>query len=156
MTNQSKLMSVDPERELYIERVLRAPRELVWKVCTEPAHLVKWWGPDGFTNTVSVMDVRVGGKWNLTMHGPDGTDYPNEKVYRVVEKPGKLVFDHVSAPHHTTTIILEDLGKETRLCWHMLFESKEEFEVVVKTYKADEGLAQNIDKLERYFTMIND
>src|SRR5579862_1989189 len=61
------------ERELVFRRLLDAPRELVFDVWTNPAHVPQWWGPNGFTTTIHEMDVRPGGVWRLTMHGPDGT-----------------------------------------------------------------------------------
>ncbi|MCU7371200.1 SRPBCC domain-containing protein [Paucibacter sp. O1-1] len=66
-------------RELNISRTLNAPIELVWEAWTNPEHIAKWWGPDGFTNTITTMDMVPGGEWNLVMHGPDGTDYKNKK-----------------------------------------------------------------------------
>jgi hypothetical protein len=43
---------------------------------SDPNCIAKWWGPDGFTNTIHIYDFVPGGSWQLTMHGPDGTDYP--------------------------------------------------------------------------------
>ena len=65
-------------RELTIARVLNAPIELVWKVFTEPEHIKNFWGPSGYTNTISKMEVKVVGEWAFIMHGPDGTDYENK------------------------------------------------------------------------------
>ena len=48
-------------RELIFTRILDAPRELVFKLWTEPHHLAQWWGPKGFTNPVCELDARVGG-----------------------------------------------------------------------------------------------
>ncbi len=60
-----------------------------------PDRLEKWWGPRGFTLTTHSKDLRAGGTWRYTMHGPDGVDYPNVTKYLVVEPYKKLVyFDH--------------------------------------------------------------
>ena len=67
--------------ELHLTRVYRAPRTLVWKVWTDPVHVAEWWGPRGFTITHHDKDLRAGGHWNYTMHGPDGVDYPNFTRY---------------------------------------------------------------------------
>ncbi|MFT3936079.1 MAG: SRPBCC family protein [Chitinophagaceae bacterium] len=138
------------DRELVISRVLDAPRELVWEVFTKPEHIKNWWGPNGFTNTIFKMDVVVGGVWDFVMHGPDGTDYKNTSVYKELVKPERIVFDHVSGPKFTATITFEAQGKKTLINWHMLFETAEQFHQVVKTFKADEGLKQNIIKLNDY------
>ena len=140
------------DRELIITRLLDAPIELVWEVWTNPDHIKNWWGPTGFTNTITQMDVKSGGAWNLTMHGPDGTDFKNESIFKEVIKLEKIVYEHISSPKFVSTITFAEEGKKTFLKWHMLFESKEQFEQVVKTFKADEGLKQNVVKLESYLS----
>jgi uncharacterized glyoxalase superfamily protein PhnB len=138
------------DREIRISRLLNAPIKLVWDVWTKPEHIKNWWGPNGFTNTISKMDVQVNGEWNLVMHGPDGTDYKNKSIFKEVIKHKKIVYEHVSAPGFVASIHFEAQGEKTLINWHMLFESKEQFIQVVKTFKADEGLQQNMDKLHEY------
>ncbi len=138
------------DREIRLTRVLNAPVELVWEVWTDPEHIKNWWGPNGFTNTITKMDVQPEGEWDLVMHGPDGKDYKNKSVFKEVVKYKRLMYEHVSTPKFVATIEFEAQGKKTAINWHMLFESKEQFIQVVKTFKADEGLKQNVDKLEVY------
>jgi uncharacterized protein YndB with AHSA1/START domain len=142
------------DRELLISRELNAPIELVWEVWTKAEHIAQWWGPNGFTNTISEMDMKPGGEWNLVMHGPDGTDYKNKSVFKEVIPFKKIVYEHISGPKFTATIEFERRGEKTFLTWHMLFVSKEEFIHTVKTFKADEGLKQNIEKLSLYLQRI--
>jgi PhnB protein len=122
---------------------------LVWEVWTKAEHIKNWWGPAGFTNTIFSMDVKPGGVWDFIMHGPDGTDYKNKSIYKEIIKPERIVFEHVS-PKFIATITFEEKNGKTLLMWNMLFETKEQFERVVKTFKADEGIKQNIVKLEDY------
>jgi len=147
-----KRKSDTSDRELLISRLLDAPVELVWEVWTQPEHIALWWGPDGFTNTIQTMDVQPGGEWNLVMHGPDGTDYKNKSIFKEIIPYRKLVYEHISGPTFTATIEFESRGDQTHLSWHMLFETAEEFIKVVKTFKADEGLKQNVEKLHAYLT----
>jgi uncharacterized protein YndB with AHSA1/START domain len=143
------------EREITDTRVINAPRELVWKVFTEPVHVVQWWGPDGFTNTTKSMDVRVGGEWIHTMHGPDGKDYPNHIVYRELVEPVLLVYDHISAPHHRTTVTFDDLGDgRTKLTFTMIFDTTEKKRWTMDTFKADVGLKQTLGRLEDYLAKV--
>jgi uncharacterized protein YndB with AHSA1/START domain len=125
------------DRELIITRKLNAPVELVWEVWTQPEHIAKWWGPDGFTNTIMKMDLVPGGVWELVMHGPDGKDYQNKSIFKEVV-PLK------------TTVEFEAQGEETFLRWHMLFESAEQMIRIVKSNNAAEGLKQNVEKLSVY------
>jgi uncharacterized protein YndB with AHSA1/START domain len=138
------------DRELRISRVLNAPIELLWEVWTDPEHFKHWWGPDGFTNTITKMEMRKGGEWNLVMHGPDGTDYKNESIIKEIIKHKKIVYDHVSGPRFLATIAFEAQGNKTRIDWHMLFETNEQFIRTIKAVKADEGLKQNVSRMEQY------
>ena len=140
------------DREIILSRKLNAPIELVWEVWTKPEHIANWWGPDGFTNTINIMDVIKGGEWNLVMHGPDGTDYKNRSIYKEIVLHKKIVYEHISAPKFVATIEFEEQGDQTFITWHMLFETAEQFIQVVKTFKADEGLRQNLEKLNAYLT----
>jgi uncharacterized protein YndB with AHSA1/START domain len=146
MENQE---SSTADRELAIKRTLNAPVELVWEVFTKPEHIANWWGPNGFTNTIYTMDVQPGGEWDFVMHGPDGQDFKNRAIYQEIVPFKKIVFNHF-APNFTATIEFEDKGDRTHLTWHMLFETAELFEAVVKAHNAAEGLKQNIEKLNVY------
>jgi uncharacterized glyoxalase superfamily protein PhnB/uncharacterized protein YndB with AHSA1/START domain len=140
------------DREIRLSRVVNAPVKLVWEVWTNPEHIKQWWGPNGFTNTITKMDVRENGEWHLTMRAADGTDYENKSVYKEIVKNKRIVYEHVSDPKFLATINFEAQGKKTLVDWHMLFESKEQFTQVVKKFKADEGLRQNLEKLNYYLS----
>jgi uncharacterized protein YndB with AHSA1/START domain len=138
------------DREIIISKKLNAPVELVWEAWTKPEHIVQWWGPNGFTNTIHTMNVIAGGEWDLIMHGPDGTDYKNKSIFKEVIPFKKIVYEHLSSPWFLATINFEAQGEQTLITWHMLFETAEQFIQTVKTFKADEGLKQNIEKLNEY------
>ena len=140
------------DRELRLSRKLNAPIDLVWEVWTQPEHIANWWGPDGFTNTVHTMDVVPGGEWDLVMHGPDGTNYKNKSIFKEIILHKKLVYEHITAPKFVATVEFQEQGDQTSISWHMLFETAEEFVQVVKTFKADEGLKQNVEKLDVYLS----
>jgi len=143
------------DRELVISRLFNAQIELMWEVWTRPEHIKNWWGPNGFHNTIFTMDVKPGGVWDLIMHGPDGTDYKNKSVFKEVIKHKKLVYEHISGPKFLATVEFEKQGVKTFLKWRMLFDSNEEFIRTVKTFKADEGLKQNVEKLANYLETVS-
>jgi uncharacterized protein YndB with AHSA1/START domain len=142
------------DREIFLSRTLNAPVALVWEVWTQPEHIANWWGPTGFTNTISTMDMRPGGEWNLVMHGPDGKDYVNKSVFKEVTLHKKIVYEHVSYPKLVATIEFEEQGDQTLITWHMLFESHEQFIEVTKAHKVVEGQKQNVEKLEAYLVAL--
>ena len=138
------------KRELKITRLLNAPRELVWEMWTDPEHIKHWWGPSGFTNSISKMDVQPGGEWEFIMHGPDGTDYKNKHIYKELVKPERIVLEHVSTPRFLLTATFQEQGEKTMLTLQGLFESEEQLRDVIRVFKADAGMIQNVDRLEDY------
>lgn len=148
-------MKMDPEngnaadRAMRISKMLHAPIDLVWEAWTHPEQIALWWGPTGFTSTIHRMDVVAGGEWRLTLHGPDGKNYPNRSVFLEIVPHKKIVFQHYN-PSYIATIVFEPHAAGTLLDWTGLFETIELFETVVRVFKADEGLHQNVEKLEHY------
>nr|WP_201033224.1 SRPBCC family protein [Leptospira noguchii] len=143
------------DREIRATRIFDAPRDLVFRMWTEPEHVIHWWGPKGFTNTFETMDVRPGGIWKFIMHGPDGTDYPNLIVFLEVIRPEKLVYKHGSdmedhpGDFHVTVLFSEQNGKTT-LDMTMLFNTVQQRNETVEKYGAIEGLNQTMDRLVEY------
>jgi len=137
------------ERELRIERMLNAPIELVWEVWTDPEHIKNWWGPNGFANTIHKMDVEEGGDWLLTMHGPDGRNYANKSIFKEIVTHKRIVYQHFN-PNFITTVEFEPQEDKTFMKWQMLFDTRELYETVVKTFGADKGIRENVAKLEIY------
>jgi uncharacterized protein YndB with AHSA1/START domain len=90
--------TIHAERTVTLIRVLKAPRDLVWKAWTDTAMLKEWWGPEQFTNPRVEGEVRVGGEMHITMHGPKGSpfdlDFPMVKRYREIVPGKKLVFEN--------------------------------------------------------------
>jgi uncharacterized protein YndB with AHSA1/START domain len=148
------------DREIVIARVFNAPRELVFKAWTDPKHLVRWWGPNGFSTTIQQMDVRPGGAWNHIMHGPDGTDYPNHSVFTEVVKPERLAYSHgggkeggTPADFHATVTFEREGGEEgnqTRVTLRMLFKSAALRNQIAKEYGAIEGGNQTFARLAEH------
>ena len=107
------------DREVKIERVYDAPRELVFRAYTDPGLIVKWWGPSHLTTTVEQMDVRPGGTWRYVQRDPDGNVYGFHGEYLEVDPPSRLVstFEFEGAPGNTIVdrATFEDLNGKTRL-----------------------------------------
>ncbi len=147
-----ELLNDTADRSIGVSRLLNAPVEVVWMAWTQPEAIAQWWGPDGFRSTIHSMNLEPGGEWRLTMQGPDGKNYANRSEFMEIEPLQKIVFQHFN-PHYLSTIIFEAQKTKTLLNWTMLFESTELFETVVKVFKADEGLSQNVSKLEKYLQL---
>jgi uncharacterized protein YndB with AHSA1/START domain len=141
--------------EIVLRRVFDAPRELMWQVWTDPRHTDQWWGPRGFTNTTHEHDLRVGGLWRHTMHGPDGTAYPNRHQFVEIDPPARLVYTHGwDAPDGElcrASVTFTDLGgNRTQVEMRSIFPTAEEREQVVRDFGAIEGGKQTLARLGEY------
>ena len=146
-----------PDASILVKRILDAPRELVWKAWTQPEHVVHWWGPNGFTNTIHEMEVKPGGVWRFMMHGPDGTDYPNKIVFKQVEPPSLLTYYHSDDNKGENDIAFEvkvkfevENDNQTLLTMELNFPSVEERDRVAELSGAIQGAREHTDRLAAY------
>jgi len=122
------------DQDLVMERIFDAPRDMLWKVMTDPKRITNWWGPHGYTTTVVEMDVRPGGRWRFIQHTTGGEDVPFKGEFLEVVPPERLVqtFIYDVEPFNEqpaiTTITLEDLGGRTKMTSHDRFPSIEALE----------------------------
>lgn len=80
------------EQEIVVTYIFDAPRELVWKYWTDPKYFMRWWGPEGFTTPVSMMNFRVGGAYLNCMRSPEGENFWSTGVYRKIIEPERIVY----------------------------------------------------------------
>ena len=142
--------------EIRIVRTYAAPVKVVWDAWTDPQHVAKWWGPRGFTITTHAKELRPGGFWSYTMHGPDGVDYVNKTIYYEVEECKKLVYDHGGGddrpPLFHVTVLFSEADGQTTMDMTMTLASAEEAANIRKIIKAANGnstwdrLAEYLDK----------
>ncbi|MFN8296277.1 MAG: SRPBCC family protein [Chitinophagales bacterium] len=135
-------------REIFSSRILNAPVEIVYQAFANPDHLKNWWGPDGFTNTIHEFDLKPGGNWKLTMHGPEKGNYENASVFKTVI-PNKLVsWKRISQPLFDMEIAFEKLeDTKTQISFRMIFETVEECDKIRKF--AVPKNEENFDRLEK-------
>jgi uncharacterized protein YndB with AHSA1/START domain len=141
--------TMSAERELVLTRVLDAPRALVFRAWTDPEHLVRWWGPQGFTTPSCTMDVRPGGTWRICMRGPDGIDHWVQGAYREVVEPERLVTswaweeaDGTPGRQTLLTVTLEERDGRTALTLHQAL-----FGDAVERENHRDGWSQALDRL---------
>jgi uncharacterized protein YndB with AHSA1/START domain len=125
------------DQMVVIERVLNAPRELVFRAWTDPDQLLQWFAPDGCQIRYRHVDIREGGAFHSCILTPEGHDCWCKGVYREVVAPERIVFTMEvsdadggspepaavgmdrSWPRETTvTVTLADLGNQTKLTLH--------------------------------------
>jgi uncharacterized protein YndB with AHSA1/START domain len=119
----------------------------VFEAFADPRQLALWWGPNTFRNTIHTFELRPGGTWRLTMHGPDGVNYENTWEFREVVPTDKIVLHHLQTMHRFVTAMTyadAEPGK-TRLTWRMTLDRSAEHERL-QSFLADAN-EQNFDRL---------
>lgn len=144
----------EDDRELVVSRVFDVPPDRLWRAWTDPAQLTRWWGPEGFSTTTHEIDLRPGGVWRFTMHGPDGRDYPNRVEFDEVLEARRLRYRHtpvdgVEPVCFDMLMTFEPLddGRRTGLVLRMAFPTSAERERVGREYGAFEGALQTVGRL---------
>jgi uncharacterized protein YndB with AHSA1/START domain len=146
------------EREIVISRLFDAPRKMVWEAWTDPKQVALWWGPKGFSTTIERMDVRPGGVWKQVLHGPDGTDYPNESVFVEVVPYERLVYTlsggrkGASLVRMEKTTTFEEEAGGTRVTMRAVFPSALARDQNVREYGSIEGGRQTLQRLADYLS----
>lgn len=147
------MLPKNSSNEITITRVYDAPIADVWEAWTDPDQVAQWWGPRGFTLTTHHKDLRVGGTWKYTMHGPDGADYPNTTVYLEIEPQAKLVYDHGAndnqPPMFRVTVLFSESGGQTTMRMTMALPTPEAAAATRKFVKQAGGNA-TWDRLAEY------
>lgn len=143
------------DREILSRRVITAPRDLVFEAFSDPVQLARWFGPKGFTNTFHTFELRPGGAWHFTMHGPNGAGYENENRFTEVMPPERIVYQHLQPMHHfSMTMTFAEQSGKTELTWRMLFSSAAEV-AKLKGF-ITEANEQNFDRLETHLAKYNE
>ncbi|MDB5861957.1 MAG: polyketide cyclase [Ramlibacter sp.] len=133
------------DRESVHSRLIDAAPGRVFRAFAEPERLARWWGPNGFSSTFETFEFRPGGAWRFVLHGPDGTDYPNENVFREVSAE-RVVVEHLAETHHfVLTVTLTPQRGQTLVGWRQLFDSAEHRQKVAPVVSV--ANEQNLDRL---------
>lgn len=143
------------DRELVLSRLIDAPREKVWRCWTDPELMKLWFVPKPWTLAAADIDVRPGGRSNVTMRDPDGKEYPNPGVYLEVVPNEKLVFTDAftdgwqtsEKPFFVGVLTFEDEGGKTRYTARARHWTKEDTDAHARM-GFHEGWGQCADQLE--------
>ena len=88
----------DPSLDLILERIVNAPKNLLWKAWTTPELLKQWFTPAPWTTADCTIDLRPGGIFRTVMQGPNGEEFAGAGCYLEVVEHEKLVWTTVLGP----------------------------------------------------------
>jgi len=134
-------------KEIHSSRVITAPLNNTYNAFANPEHLKNWWGPNGFTNTIHEFDLRSGGKWLLTMHGPEKGHYENSSIFQIVEPEVRVAWKRVSQPLFDMEVAFEAISEsQTKISFRMTFATAEECDKLRRFVVPNNE--ENFDRLE--------
>lgn len=138
------------KQEVIITRVYDAPRNLVFRACTDWNLIPQWWGPKRFTTTVDRLETKPGGIWRYVQRDATGNEYAFHGVYHEVLSPERIVdtFEFEGAPGHVAleTLTLEDVGGRTKWTARSVFQTVEDRDAMLKE-GMEEGVYETMDRL---------
>ncbi|MFF1691243.1 MULTISPECIES: SRPBCC domain-containing protein [unclassified Streptomyces] len=136
------------------ERTMHATPRQIWGAWTDPGRVAKWWGPAGFRSTVHELDVHAGGLLDITMHGPDGTNYPNVYRFDDIVPFERLDYTNLGseefglAAFRSVMDLIPVDTRRTRVVLEAQFDSAEDKRRHVEDFGAVEGSRQLLERLE--------
>jgi len=139
--------------ELTITRVFDAPRTLVFQAWTEPRHLVRWWGPRGFSTPSCEMDARAGSAYHFRMRASDGREVMWQGACKEIVPPERLVWTctirdpngNLISAETILTVTLEEQGNKTKMTLHQAV-----FDSVTNYQGHQNGWNESMSRLAEY------
>ena len=148
---QAATVTTPTDREIRIERVFNAPRDVVFAAMTNPDLVPEWYGPHGTETIVDQMDVRTGGYWRYICRNPDGSEFAFRGAYREITPPERIVqtfeFEPMAGHVSVETMTLEDLGDKTRIVVVSLFHTTEERDGMLAS-GMEKGMNETYERLD--------
>ena len=117
--------SAEDIRALCTARVVPATPEAVFAAIAAPERLARWWGPNGFRSSFETFDFRPGGDWIFTLHGPDGSDYPQVCRFIEIVPDRRVVIEHLNVHWFELVLTLAAQDGGTRVGWRQTFPDAE-------------------------------
>lgn len=112
MAKSSSAPAYAPDETLRISRVFDAPPTLLFKLWADPAHRVRWWGPEGMALSTCVMDFRPGGEWRIAMRSADGYEHHVHGRFTEIVEPNRLCFTYVNDSDGVEMLVEMDFAAE--------------------------------------------
>ena len=109
--------------------IFEAPRDLVWKIYTDPKLLIKWWDINKLKTSVEKMEIKTGGSWRVVQRDTEGNKYVFHGVFHLVNpyhwirtmewegEPGAVMFE---------TLNMEEVDGKTKVINSTVFQSIED------------------------------
>jgi uncharacterized protein YndB with AHSA1/START domain len=141
-----------------VDAEFAATPDRVWQLWADPRQLERWWGPPTYPATVTSHDLRVGGKVEYLMTGPEGDQPKGYWIIDEVEPPHRLVFRDGFAnedgtpndqmPTNVSRISIEEIGAGmSRMSIESIFPTTQAMERLL-AMGMEEGMRQAVGQID--------
>ena len=135
----SATIAVNPKTDFVLERVIDAPRKLVWEALTKPEHMKEWYMPRQWGSVSDCqLELRPGGRFSIDIRTATGQDVPNLGCVLEVVPMERLSWTSMLFPDYrpavfddipiTAIMTLETVGKGTRYVFTALHRDEADLE----------------------------
>lgn len=143
--------------EMLITHIFDAPRDLVYKIYTDPKLIPDWWGPRNLSTIVEKDELRPGGIWRYVQHDQQNNEFAFRGVYHSIEPKQRIIstFEWEGMPGHVilVTTTFEDQGDRTIVTQQNMFQSVQDRDGMMQqgseqgTIESDERFTEILDRM---------
>lgn len=161
-TAKTQIIAEPGMPQIIVNREFDAPRELLYRVHTDPALLAQWLGPRRLTMVVGHYDVRDGGTWRFVHRDVDGNEYGFHGIYHGTPSPEDGIvrtFEYEGAPGHVsletlTFVERSDRSNRTLVRANTVFQSVENRDEMVQS-GMEEGVNEGMERLDELLARLS-
>jgi uncharacterized protein YndB with AHSA1/START domain len=154
-SSRTATVTLPSDEEILIARDFDAPRRLVWKACTTPELVRRWWSGRRGTVTSAEIDLRVGGMWRYVMEAHGGAEVAFHGTYQEIVPEERLVtteayegFPDPDGNAALNVITFTGTGGRTHLEVLVRCPSREVRDAIIQS-GMEEGMQEAYDALEQ-------
>jgi uncharacterized protein YndB with AHSA1/START domain len=142
------IVAESDKQTVVITQIFHAPRNLVWRIYTDPKLLPMWWGPKIYKTNVDKMEIKTGGSWRVVQQDPEGNKDGFHGVYHDVQPyQTTRTMEWEGMPGHVLleAIKMEEIDGKTKVTNNTVFQSVEDRDGMLKTGMKD-GVVESYDR----------
>jgi uncharacterized protein YndB with AHSA1/START domain len=152
MTENATSITTPSDTEIRIERIIAAPRSLVWEAYTDPELLARWLGPRDLSMTVDEYGLRPGGSYRFTHRDADGQPFVFFGEILEVDEPNALArtfaWEGMPGKSSTERAEFDDVdGGRTRIVVTSSFDSREDRDGMLES-GMESGVNESYERLD--------
>jgi len=149
VTGRPVTVTLPTDTSVLVTREFAAAPHPLYRACTDPHLVRRWWGGGTGEVTVAELDLRVGGRWRFVVAG-DGYEVASHGVYHLIVPGARIVCTEAyeDQPDALCTYTFRSTGGRTTVGLLTALRTREERDAMLDS-GMEQGVAASWDLLER-------